>query len=345
MFSKYLLTGASGFLGGTVAEKLLKSGAKVRCLVLPEDKYAEDLPEGAEKIVGDVCDAESLRGFFEDAGADTCVIHCAGYVSVASAPGKKIYDVNVKGTENIVGWCREKGVGKLVYVSSVHAIPELPKGKVISETKDFSPDKVEGDYAKSKAMATEIVLKAAEEGLDASIVFPSGIIGPEDKAFGSITTMLVSFLAWKLPFAVKGGYDFVDVRDVAEGIISCAEKGSPGETYILSGHYASIKDILDTVKSISGIKRCVSYLPIKLAEKVAPLYEKHALRRKKKLFFTPYAVSVLDSNGKFDHEKAAKELDYRPRPLKCTLGDTLAWLKERKNALRIKTKSKSKNPI
>ena len=105
MYTKYLITGASGFLGGTVAEKLVSSGAEVRCLVLRGDTLEKELPEKAVKVYGDTCDINSLGAFFEGAGKNTCVIHCAGIVSVASAPGRKIYDVNVQGTKNIIYMC------------------------------------------------------------------------------------------------------------------------------------------------------------------------------------------------------------------------------------------------
>ena len=97
------------------------------------------------------------------------------------------------------------GVGKLVYISSVHALPEKPKGMTITETDAVSSEFVSGDYAKSKAEATSLVFAAAKNGLNASIVFPSGIIGPGDIAGGSMTTMFRSFLAGRLPLAVRGG--------------------------------------------------------------------------------------------------------------------------------------------
>ena len=99
---------------------------------------------------------------------------------------------------------------------------------------------MDGDYAKSKAAATELVFDAAERGLNASIVLPSGIIGPGDLQGGSFTSMARSFLAGKLPLAVRGGYDFVDVRDVANGLLACSESGEPGKGYILSGCYLSL---------------------------------------------------------------------------------------------------------
>ena len=101
-----------------------------------------------------MCDKSSLSDFFADADSRTCVIHCAGIVSVASRPGPRLYQVNVGGTWKVLRQCMEHDVGKMVYVSSVHAIPEKPKGCIISEDCEFSPGLVDGDYAKSKAAAT-----------------------------------------------------------------------------------------------------------------------------------------------------------------------------------------------
>ena len=115
-----------------------------------------------------------LQTSFADADSRTCVIHCAGIVSVASRPSQKLYQINVGGTWRILRQCLAHEVGRLIHVSSVHAIPEKPEGCVITESCDFSPGLVDGDYAKSKAAAAELVFDAAERGLNASIVFPSG---------------------------------------------------------------------------------------------------------------------------------------------------------------------------
>ena len=329
MFEKYLITGATGFLGRTVLAQLKDAKPEIRALVMDGDPLARELPQNVRVMAGDVCDEAALERFFAGADEHTCVIHCAGMISVATHPGDRIYRVTVDGTKNVLKRCRELGIGKLVYVSSVHAIPEKPKGMEIAETTVFSPELVKGDYAKSKAMATALVLQAAKEGLNASVVFPSGIIGPGDLGKGSITNMLLSFLAGKLPLAVKGGYDFVDVRDVAAGILACAERGLPGHGYILSGHYATIRDILDLVKKTVNLRRSVSYLPICFAKLVAPIYEKISLRRCEPLYFTPYSIAVLDSNGAFSRNAAATALGYTPRPLSSTIRDTVLWLKEK----------------
>ena len=330
MFDQYLVTGATGFLGRAVAEELVRRKAQVHALVLHDDPYTDLLPKEVRTVIGDVCDKGSLSDFFADADSRTCVIHCAGIVSVASRPGPRLYQVNVGGTWKVLRQCMEHDVGKMVYVSSVHAIPEKPKGCIISEDCEFSPGLVDGDYAKSKAAATELVFDAAERGLNASIVFPSGIIGPGDLQGGSFTSMAKSFLSGKLPFAVRGGYDFVDVRDVARGILACSESGEPGKGYILSGCYVTIRRMLQLVGKAAKLKYRSICLPLGLARLAAPYYERRSLRERKPLFFTPYSVSVLASNGQFSHAAASERFAYQPRPIEETLGDMTAWLLNQK---------------
>ena len=325
MYSRYLITGASGFLGRAVIEELVRRNARIDALVLPDDPCAALLPKEAHTVVGDVCEEDSLARFFADADGSTCVIHCAGVISVASRAGSRLYQVNVGGTDKVIRQCLEHQIGKLIYVSSVHAIPEKPKSCVMTEACTFSPGLVDGDYAKSKAEATSLVFAAAKNGLNASIVFPSGIIGPGDIAGGSMTTMFRSFLAGRLPLAVRGGYDFVDVRDVARGIADCAENGQRGCGYILSGHYTTIRDMLEALKSAAGVRRTVTYLPLRLARSAAKVCEKFT-RRGKKPFFTPYSIAVLGSNADFSHSAASRTFGYAPRPLLATLRDTAHWL-------------------
>ena len=330
MYDKYLVTGATGFLGRAVVEALVRRGTRVYALVLHDDPYINLLPKEVHTVIGDVCVKNSLTDFFADADSRTCVIHCAGIVSVASRPGSKLYQVNVGGTWRVLRQCMKRNVGRLIHVSSVHAIPEKPKGCIITEDCEFSPGLVDGDYAKSKAAATELVFDAAERGLNASIVLPSGIIGPGDLQGGSFTSMARSFLAGKLPLAVRGGYDFVDVRDVANGILACSESGEPGKGYILSGCYVTIRRMLQLVGKAAKLKYRPICLPLGLARLAAPYYERRSLRERKPLFFTPYSVSVLASNGQFSHAAASECFAYQPRPMEETLGDMTAWLLEQR---------------
>lgn len=138
----------------------------------PGDRLAGVLPESVERTEGDICSASALENFFAGTDESTCVIHTAGIVTVASRPDASLYRVNVDGTRAILRECAAHGVGKLVYISSVHALPEKPKGMTITETDAVSSEFVSGDYAKSKAEATSLVFAAAKNGLNASIVFP-----------------------------------------------------------------------------------------------------------------------------------------------------------------------------
>ncbi len=326
MSETYLITGATGFLGRAVIAELMKEKKQVAALALKNDPLVSTLPSGIDIVSGDVCDDASLKLFFSKADRHTRVIHCAGIVSVASHPGERLYQVNIGGTNNILRYCEKHTVRKLVYVSSVHAIPEKPMGNVIDEDVVLSPDRIRGDYAKSKAIASMLVFEAASRGLDASVVYPSGIIGPGDVGKGSITNMLISFLSGRLPFAVKGGYDFVDVRDVASGIVSCVERGESGKGYILSGSYATIRDMLNLAKAEAGISRLPMFLPACLAGAAAPFVEKRMLRKKLPLYFTPYSIAVLTSNGNFDRSSAKARLGYLPRSLQSSIRDMIRWI-------------------
>lgn len=210
-------------------------------------------------------------------------------------------------------------------MSSVHAIQERKKGQVICEISRFSASLVKGIYGKSKAEATACVKRAADKGLDAVIVHPSGIIGPGDNTKGYISEMIRLYLKGYFPVAVEGGYDFVDVRDVADGIIKCAESGKKGECYILSGEYLSIRKMFDILSMISGKRKVCGSLPLQIIKWFAPICEKVCRALQLPLLITPYSVYTLGSNGDFSHDKAARELGYVYRPIEKTLSDIVLW--------------------
>lgn len=176
-------------------------------------------------------------------------------------------------------------------------------------------------------MAAALVLEAAQSGLNASVVLPSGILGPGDLARGNMTRMLLAFCRGRLPLGVKGGYDFVDVRDVAAGVLACTERGKAGECYILSGHYASIQDLLALTASLLGRKVPRLCAPAALASCAAPILRRSASSGASALF-TPYSIAVLRSNGHFSNAKAVGALGFHARPLRETLQSMILWFQE-----------------
>ena len=324
----YLVTGATGHLGNTVAHRLARAGRQVRALVLPGEEHAPQIPGGVEAVAGDVRSPASLEALFAGAeGRDVTVIHCAGIVSIASRFDQNVYDVNVTGTKNVVDACVRRGVKKLVHVSSVHALPEKPGGAPVSETDVFSPGAVVGLYAKTKAAATAYALAARARGLDVRVVHPSGICGPYDYGHGHLTQLVQDFCTGRLAAGVDGGYDFVDVRDVAAGILACCERGRPGECYILSGRYCTVRDVLAMLHRITGRRRVRVMLPLWLARAAAPLSEQYYRLLRQPPLYTAYSLYTLSSGARFSHAKAARELGYTTRPFGTTLADTVAWLR------------------
>ncbi|HIT34110.1 MAG TPA: NAD-dependent epimerase/dehydratase family protein [Candidatus Faecousia intestinigallinarum] len=321
----YIITGAGGHLAGTIIRYLQNTECLVRGLLLPGESLENQ--GNVTYVHGDVTQPETLVPLFAGSEQyDTIVIHAAGLISIGSKITPKLYSVNVEGTKNVIRLCQEYSVRRLVYVSSVHAIEEAPKKGIIREVTSFSKDRVIGAYARTKAEATQAVLDAAKDGLDAVVVHPSGILGPFDQGKNHIIQMVKTYLAGHLPAGVKGGYDFVDVRDVAQGCLAAAERGKAGECYILSNRYLSIKDLLAYLQKLTGGKK-MSCLPIQLAKIAAPFSEALGKLTGKRPLFTRYSLYTLQSNGNFSHEKATKALGYHPRDLKDTLRDTVTYLK------------------
>lgn len=327
----YLVTGAAGHLGNAIVNELTSKGLRVRAFVLPNDRAGQRLPQSVEVFTGDLLDKESLQRFFEiPRGMQAIVIHCAGIVTTSLKRRQIVYDVNVTGTKNILEQCLSSNVGKLVYISSVHAIPELPKGQIITEIKDFNPDKVLGPYAKTKAEATALVLEAVQKGLDASIVHPGGICGPLDYGPGHMTQLLMDYYKGKLTAGVHGGFDFVDVRDVASGVISCCRHGKAGECYILANRYISVRELLDVFHAVTGKRKIRLVLPLWLARISVPFYWIYYTLKGQRPLFSAYSLYTLSSNSAYSHEKARRELGYTVRPFFETVRDTVKWLKSEK---------------
>jgi dihydroflavonol-4-reductase len=203
---------------------------------------------------------------------------------------------------------------------------------VIDEALPYDPHNPYGEYDRSKAEATLEVQQAAQAGLEAVIVCPTGVIGPYDFR-GSMMGDVIRSAAQKKPmFYIDGAYDFVDVRDVAEGLIAASERGTRGESYILSGQKISVRCLLETVREITGQHFFQMKIPFDLAKFAAlftPLYYRLARATPR---LTPYSLEVLKSNANISHAKATQQLNYHPRPLYEAIADTVQWFLERQRS-------------
>jgi dihydroflavonol-4-reductase len=162
--------------------------------------------------------------------------------------------------------------------------------------------------------------------LDAVVVHPSGIVGPYDSGNNHVVQLISMFISGKLPASITGGYDFVDVRDVAKGCLEAADHGKTGGCYILSNRYFTVKELLEYVRKTVGGRKKIC-LPIGLAHAFVPLFAWIAKIRHTRPLYTEYALYTLSSNGHFTHDKAAEEWGYHPRDMLATIADTISWLK------------------
>lgn len=344
----YLVTGANGHLGYTIVSLLRKQAKHVRGLILPKDSDERLKELGVEIYRGDVTQVDSLSPFFDISNTlfkpeDLIVIHTAGIVSITNKKNPLIEKVNVTGTMQMVTCSMNAHVGRFIHVSSVHAIPEKENEDIITEVDSFSENEVFGVYAKSKAKASQYVIEAISKGLPGMIVHPSGIIGPYDTGHGHLTMMIEDYLNGYLTSRVKGAYDFVDVRDVAQGIISASNLGKIGSCYILSGTRVDLHDLFESLRKYSGRKHKIHVLPTWFAKMSVPFAEFYYRLRKLPPIYSKYSLYTLHSNSFFSHDRATTELNYSPRPIDETLKDTVSWLAENNRVKRVSIRTFIKN--
>jgi dihydroflavonol-4-reductase len=325
-----LVTGATGHIGNVLTRQLLEKGEKVRTLVWKGDDTTPIADLQVEKIEGDVLDLPSLARAFK--GVDI-VYHLAGIISIMPGLNPKIWNVNVQGTRNVLETALLQGVRRLVYTSSIHAIARAPHGTQIDESLPYDLENPYGAYDRSKAAASLDVLKAYREGLDAVIVCPTGVIGPYDFRCSEVGNVIRDAARRKTTLYVDGAYDFVDVRDVADGLIKAGENGRSGESYILSGQKISVRYLLETVREVTGYAFPKFKIPFNLATLTSRFTPAYYRWRKTKPKFTPYSLEVLQSNSDISHAKASRELGYDPRPLYASITDSVRWYLENHHLL------------
>jgi dihydroflavonol-4-reductase len=317
----WLVTGATGHIGNVLVRQLLKRGESVRALVPCGESRAPLAGLEVETLEGDVLDASAVR---ESMRGIRGIFHLAGVISILPGADPVMRRVNIDGTKNVLEAAQQMNVSKLIYTSSIHAIQRLENG-VIDESLPYDPRNPYGEYDRSKAEATLEVQKAAQAGLEAVIACPTGVIGPFDFRGSMMGEVIRSAAECKPTPYVDGAYDFVDVRDVAGGLIAAAERGRRGESYILSGHQISVRRLLETVRAITGHRFLQLKIPFNLARFAARFTAIYYRLARITPRFTLYSLEVLQSNSNISHNKAKRELGYQPRPAHDSIAAAVRW--------------------
>lgn len=318
-----LVTGASGHIGGNLVRALLKEGRKVRALVRKDRRALEGLD--VEFVTGDVLDTDSIAKAVK--GCDT-VYHLGAVISVDGESEKKVFDVNINGTKNVVRACLGNGVKRLVHFSSIHAIHGLNTRGLLDEACGYSEANKCLPYNASKSGGERVVQEAVAEGLDAVIVNPTSVIGLNDFKPSHMGQLFLDLYNRKFPVLIDAGFDWVDVRDVALGAMLAEKKGRKGERYLLTGKFLKIRDLGLIIEQCTGRRMPRIALPIWAAKLGVPFVGLYSALIGKRPLLTYGSLSALEDYRPVDGTKAKKELGYSPRPLEDTIKDTFEWFKQ-----------------
>jgi dihydroflavonol-4-reductase len=318
-----VVTGATGHIGANLVRALGAKGRSTRSLVHVNRQPIEGLD--TEVVQCDICDRESLCRAF---GGAEVVYHLAASISLSMDGWHRLESVNVTGTRNVVEACLHCGVRRLVHFSSIHALEQEPMSVPVDEARPLVASRRCPPYDRSKAAAESEVQRGIEMGLDAVIINPTAIIGPYDYEPSYFGRALLAMAQGRLPALVTGGFDWVDVRDVADGAILAEERAPSGTRYLLSGHWVSMCDLAAMVAKLIGRPAPRLVCPLWLARLGAPVVAAVSRLNGKQPLYTSVSMRALKSNRAISHERARRELGYKPRPFRETLIDTLRWFHE-----------------
>jgi dihydroflavonol-4-reductase len=315
-----LVTGASGFIGWHVVRLLTERGHRVRALCRPNSIIRE---LNVERVTGDLRDSASLAAAVE--GCDYLFHVAADYRLWAPDP-KVIYQSNVIGTANILDAAERAGVQRIVYTSTVGCIG-MSSGTSGDESSPVSINDMGGHYKRSKWLAEQIALEKARAGQPIVIVNPTAPVGDHDWRPTPTGNIILNFLRNKLPAFVDTGLNLVDVRDIAEGHLLAAEKGRPGERYILGCQNLTLQQILGRLAQLSGKAAPTTRIPYALAYVAGLATTAWANLSGKEPIAPLEGVKMARGKMFVSHEKAATTLGFSPGPVDDALGRAIGWFR------------------
>jgi dihydroflavonol-4-reductase len=317
-----LITGATGYIGSAVVRELITKGHDVRCLVRDTSSVKNLDGLGLELSCGDIGNIDSVRRAVN--GCDT-VYHLAALYANWLPDTGLMYRVNEEGTRNVMQACRDAGIRKIVYCSSVAALGAHGHTPA-DENARFNLNATRDHYYISKFRAEQVVLQYIRQGLPAVIVNPSNPIGPRDIGPTPTGALIISIIKKRIPAYVDGGINLIDVTDCARGIIAAMEKGHIGEKYILGNTNVSIKEYFDLIVKVAG-KGLSPFirLPSWLAVLSGYGYQLLARLNGKPPITSASWVRVGSHYSWWNCSKAREELDLGQRPVEQSMAEAVRW--------------------
>lgn len=324
---KIMITGATGFVGSAVARKLAADNHKIKALIRRTSRLDNLAGLPVDTVTGDLQDIDSLRKALDGCEA---LFHVAADYRLWVPNPEEIYNVNVRGTENLMKAALEAGVSRIVYTSSVATLGLTPDGSPSDEDYPVGFEDMIGHYKKSKFMAEELVLKMVkDDALPAVIVNPSTPVGPGDIKPTPTGKMILEAALGKMPAYVDTGLNLVHVDDVATGHLLAMERGRVGEKYILGAENRTLKEILYEIAEITGEKPPFMSLPHNIVMPIAFISELLAkITGKGEPLATVDGVKLAKKKMFFSIKKAKAELGYSPGPVRKALEDAISWFRE-----------------
>ena len=323
-----LVTGANGFVGSAVTQKLLDAGHTVRVLVRPgsDRRNIEQLP--VEVFEGDLREISSLVPAVH--GCNN-LFHVAADYRLWVPDPENMYAINVTGTRNLLLAAAEAGVEHIVYTSSVATLGYNPDGTPADENTPSSLADMIGHYKRSKYIAEEKVQELTGQlKLPVVIVNPSTPIGPRDIKPTPTGRIVLDTVRGKMPAYMDTGLNIVHVDDVAHGHILAMQKGRAGERYILGGEDMTLLTILQTIDELTGKPASRLRLPYQLVLPVAWIMERIAAITGIEPRATVDSVRMAKKLMFFSSDKAMRELGYHYRPARTALADAIEWFRSNK---------------
>ncbi|HLF13830.1 MAG TPA: SDR family oxidoreductase [Bacteroidota bacterium] len=321
-----LVTGPTGFLGSGLIRELLSRGARVRAFARPSWRDrplplgGDFRPADLEVFYGDIRDPNALAP--AASGCDL-VFHTAAMVSFRGKDRDEQLDVNAGGARAVAEGCLRAGARRLVHTSSIAALGYRTDGGLVDESVAFnwSPSL---SYRYSKHLAEREILAAAGRGLDAVIVNPSVIVGPGDRYMHG-GQLVRDAVRGRLIAYPAGGMNLVGVADVIAGQIAAAEKGRPGERYILGGTNLTHREAFSYVAGLFGAPGPKFRIPRPAVRGIAVAAEIFAELTRTEPLLTPDLVAGVGKYQWFTSAKAGRELSYNPVSLEISLRDAYIW--------------------